>query len=72
MIFTMQIHLLVFQISTVGYFSCLLLNYYLSTCCSRLSFVLAYLCRRYFWGLILIFVGCNLDLEQNGSFTLHR
>ena len=68
----MQIHLLVFQTSIVGRFSYLPLDYYLNTCCSGSSFVLAYLCRRYFWGLIIIFVRCNLNLEQNGPFTLHR
>ena len=40
--------------------------------CGGPSFVLAYLCMRYFWGLIIIFVKCNLDLEQNEPFTLHR
>jgi len=30
--------------------------------------VLAYLCKRYYWGLIIIFVGCNLDLEQKWAF----
>ena len=68
----MQINLLIFQTSNIGRFSCLPLDYYLSTCCGGPSFALAYLCRRYFWCLIIIFVGCNLDLEQNGSFTLHR
>ena len=48
------------------------LDYYLSTCYDGSFFVLAYLCRRYFWGLIIIFVGCNLDFEQNGPLTLYR
>ena len=68
----MKIHLLIFQTSTVGHFSYLPLDYYLSTCCGGISFVLAYLCKRYFWGLIVVFVGCNLGFEQNGPFTLHR
>ena len=68
----MQIHLLIFQTSIVECFSCLVLDYYLCTCCGRPSFVLAYLCGRYFWGLIIIFVGCNLDFEQNGPFTLQQ
>jgi len=29
------------------------LDYYLSTCCDGPFFVLAYLCRRYFWDLII-------------------
>jgi len=44
----MQIHLLIFQTSTVERFSYLPLEYYLSTHCGGPSFVLAYLCRRYF------------------------
>ena len=31
-----------------------LLDYYLSTCCGGPSFVLAYLCKRYSWGFIII------------------
>ena len=58
-IFTMQIHLSIFQASTTGRFSylpldyylstysCLPLDYYLSTCCGGPSFVLAFLCDRY-------------------------
>ena len=68
----MQLHLLIFQTSTVGRFSYLPLHYYLSTCCGGPSFMLAYLCRRYFWGLIIIFFRCNLDFQQNGPFTLHQ
>ena len=30
--------------------------------------MLAYLCKRYYWGLIIIFVGCNSDLEQKWAF----
>ena len=33
MIFTMQIHLLIFQTSTAGHLSCSPLGYYLSTYC---------------------------------------
>ena len=52
----MQMHLSIFQASTIGLplnyylstYSCLPLDYYLSTYCGGSSFVLAYLCDRYF------------------------
>ena len=66
--FTVRIHLLIFQTSTTRRFSCLLLNYYLSTYCGVSFIVLAYLCKRYFWSLIIIFIGCNPDFEQKWVF----
>ena len=68
----MQLHLLIFQTFSARRFSYLPLDYYLSTYCGGPSFVLAYLCKRYFGGLIIIFVGYNPNFEQNGPFTLHR
>ena len=67
-IFTMQIYLLIFQKSIAGCFSCLPLDYYLSTYCGRSFFVLAYFCMRYFWGLIIIFIGYNPNLKQKWAF----
>lgn len=49
----------------IKFFRHLPLDYYLSTDCGKPSFVLAYLCKRYFWDLIIIFVGCNPNLKQN-------
>ena len=65
----MQIHLLIFQTSITTRFSCLPLDYYLSTYYGRPSFVLDYLCKRYFWGLIKIFIGCNPNFEQKWTFN---
>ena len=67
--FIMQIHLLIFQTFIAKCFSCLPLDYYLSTYYGRLYFVLDYLCKRYFWGLIKIFIGCNPNFEQKWTFN---
>ena len=64
----MRIHLFIFQTSTIGRFSYLPLDYYLSTYYSGPSFVLGYLCMSYFLCLFIIFVGCNLDLEEKWAF----
>ena len=64
----MQIHLLIFLTFTAGCFSCSPLEYYLSTYCGGSSFVVAYLCRRYFLGFIIIFFKCNPDFEQKWAF----
>ena len=65
----MQIHLLIFQTFIAKCFSCLPLDYYLSTYYGGLYFVLDYLCKRYFWGLIKIFIGCNPNFEQKWTFN---
>ena len=73
----MQIHLSIFQASTTGLplnyylstYSCLPLDYYLSTYCGGSSFVLAYLCDRYFLRLYYNF--CWMQFKPWEKWAFH-